>query len=292
MNKYLPEGYVKRENYEYTIEDLKSAIQSKRILEGIVNKSDSNLSLHLNLGEINGIIKVEDFELNNGHKGLNKNRVNCLVGKVVVFRVLKLEENADGTILAILSRREAQEEFKRNIIDKRGKGAILPSRVLRIEKYGLFCDIGCGVKGLLPIKNFCINRLTDLEKELECRDIFTVIDNIGTDGKIVLSHKELLGTWKEEASKFNVGDHVIGTVRSVESYGVFIELTPNLSGLAKVSNDLKYGDRVVVEVKSIRHKQLKVVVKVISLLDHESSKYTEFDYRFNGENIRKWRYEE
>ena len=34
-----------------------------------------------------------------------------------------------------------------------------------------------------------------------------------------------------EIAKFTVGDTVIGTVRSIQDYGIFVELTPNLSGL-------------------------------------------------------------
>lgn len=46
-----------------------------------------------------------------------------------------------------------------------------------------------------------------------------------------MTHKELLGTWMENASWFHPGETVRGEVRSVKEYGSFIELAPNLSGL-------------------------------------------------------------
>ncbi|MGL0910084.1 hypothetical protein ACSTB0_13670, partial [Faecalibacterium wellingii] len=42
----------------------------------------------------------------------------------------------------------------------------------------------------------------------------------------------LLGTWEENAAGFTVGETVVGIVRSVEEYGTFIEIAPNLAGLA------------------------------------------------------------
>jgi len=42
----------------------------------------------------------------------------------------------------------------------------------------------------------------------------------------VLTLRELLGTWSENAACFAAGETVVGIVRSVEDYGVFIEIRP------------------------------------------------------------------
>ena len=47
-----------------------------------------------------------------------------------------------------------------------------------------------------------------------------VIKSITEDQKITLSHKELLGTWEENAELFSAGQTVTGVIRSVEDYGV------------------------------------------------------------------------
>mgnify|MGYP002230072907 FL=1 len=46
----------------------------------------------------------------------------------------------------------------------------------------------------------------------------------------MLTLRELLGTWSENAACFAAGETVVGIVRSVEEYGVFIEIAPNLAG--------------------------------------------------------------
>lgn len=54
------------------------------------------------------------------------------------------------------------------------------------------------------------------------------IKNRDPQGRIVLTLRELLGTWSENAACFAPGETVVGIVRSVEDYGVFIEIAPNL----------------------------------------------------------------
>ena len=84
--------------------------------------------------------------------------------------------------------------------------------------------------------------------------------------RISLTHRELLGTWAQNAALFSVGETVRGVVRSIEPYGVFIELTPNLSGLAEPRADLRPGMAVSVYIKSILPQRMKVKLTIIDVL--------------------------
>ena len=83
---------------------------------------------------------------------------------------------------------------------------------------------------------------------------------------ITRTHKELLGTWLENASRFSEGDTVRGTVRGVMDYGCFVELAPNLSGLTDQREDLREGDGVSVTIRSIRPERMKIKLQVIEVL--------------------------
>ena len=52
--------------------------------------------------------------------------------------------------------------------------------------------------------------------------------------------RELLGTWEENAELFTPGETVTGVIRSIEDYGVFIELMPNLAGLAELEERIEF----------------------------------------------------
>jgi len=52
---------------------------------------------------------------------------------------------------------------------------------------------------------------------------------------------------------------VAGIVRSVESYGIFVELTPNLAGLAELKENVHAGQQASVFIKSILPNRMKVI---------------------------------
>ena len=71
-------------------------------------------------------------------------------------------------------------------------------------------------------------------------DIFGVVSSL-ENNRICLSQRELLGTWEENAALFSQGETVAGVVRSVESYGIFVELTPNLAGWRSPGKESGWG---------------------------------------------------
>ena len=83
-------------------------------------------------------------------------------------------------------------------------------------------------------------------------------------GKINLSYKEILGTWEENVQKFVQGMNVKGIVRETEKNknGIFIELTPNLVGMAEYSEGLEYGQEINVHIKKIDKEKRKVKLSI------------------------------
>ena len=56
----------------------------------------------------------------------------------------------------------------------------------------------------------------------------------------------------------------VGIVRSVEDYGVFIEIAPNLAGLAEPDTALHPGQTVSVYIKSILPDKMKIKLVVVN----------------------------
>lgn len=85
------------------------------------------------------------------------------------------------------------------------------------------------------------------------------------EGRVILSYKELLGTWEENAKQFEVGQKVKGIIRETEKNknGIFIELTPNLVGMAEYEEGLEYGQKVDVYIKRIDYERRKVKVLIV-----------------------------
>ena len=82
-------------------------------------------------------------------------------------------------------------------------------------------------------------------------------------GRVCLSQRELLGTWEQNVALFSQGETVAGIVRSVETYGIFVELTPNLAGLAEPHEGVQVGQHAGVYIKSILPDKLKLKLILI-----------------------------
>ena len=145
-------------------------------------------------------------------------------------------------------------------------GDVIPVRITHLEPFGAFADIGCGIVSLLPIDAISVSRIDHPKERFTVGMDIRAVVRMKDENRITLSHRELLGTWAQNAALFSVGETVRGVVRSIEPYGVFIELTPNLSGLAEPRADLRPGMAVSVYSKSILPQRMKVKLTIIDVL--------------------------
>ena len=147
-------------------------------------------------------------------------------------------------------------------------GDVIKSKVTHIEGFGAFVDIGCGIISLLSIDSISVSRIAHPSERLsvgEC--IYTVVKSIEDRGRIFVSSRELLGSWEENAALFSEGETVRGIVRGVESYGIFVELTPNLAGLAEFKENVSEGQTAAVYIKSIIPEKMKIKLIIIDSHD-------------------------
>lgn len=262
--KFMPEGW---DNVVSTLDktNIEKAIENNLTLQGIVINCDNNYNLHLDLGSCKGIIPRNEVEaIHLQPDGLPK--TNLCVGKVhkfVQFKVKEVEE--DGT--AILSRRNVQNEALNWVKNSLQVGDIVTGIVKRVESYGAFIEIGGGVVGLAHIEDLSVARIkTPFERVKIGQKLNVMVKSIDrNDGKVILSYKELLGTWEENANKFEVGQKTKGIVRETEKNknGIFIELTPNLVGMAEYKDGLVYGENVDVYIKRIDYERRKVKLFIV-----------------------------
>ena len=273
VNRYLPEGslYGTAENREALSSQasLERAAASGKILEGMAVLCDSEMALTVDLGCMRGIIPRGEAVYQPGGGETRDIAVITRVGKPVCFRVISIERNSAGESYAVLSRRAAQAECVRCGLSSLVEGDIIPASVTHLEHFGAFVDIGCGMVSLLPIDCVSVSRISHPADRLSVgTEFLTVVRGIerGADGlpmRFFVSRKELLGTWEENAALFDVGQTVTGIVRSVESYGVFIELTPNLAGLAEYRSDVTQGQAAAVYIKSLIPEKMKVKLVIV-----------------------------
>ena len=259
------------------------------MLEAPVVMCDAAHNLMVNLGCMKGIIPREEGALGIADGSTRDIALISRVGKPVCFVVTAITADGSGKPYALLSRRRAQELCRNHILTNRKKGDITEAKVTHLESFGAFCDIGCGNIALLPIDAISVSRISHpRDRFFIGENIRAVIKDIAPDGKITLSHKELLGTWEENAELFAPGQTVSGVVRSVEDYGIFVEITPNLAGLAEPKPGVYVGQQASVYIKSIIQEKMKIKLIIIDSFDTGYS--PEIKYFYSGDNISEWDY--
>ena len=267
-NSYHPEGTLLSscENHEYVSSrfGLEKALEKQKILEAVALLCDSDFNLHFDLGGIKGIMPREEVSYLPSGEEVKDIAVLTRVGKPVCFKVLGFKLQKDGKVAAILSRRAAQRECSLHYISTLVEGDIVPAIVTHLENFGAFVDIGCGIVSLLSIDSISVSRISHPRVRFSPGDrILAVVKTIDEYGRIYMSHRELLGTWEENAVLFTPGQTVAGVVRSIENYGVFVELTPNLAGLAELKEGVEINQNAAVYIKSIIPEKMKIKLIII-----------------------------
>lgn len=294
MKKYLPEGKIinshRNAHFLRSVENLREAYKNKIVLEGRVILCDNEHNLHIDLNCMKGIIPR-----NEGAIGIEEGETRDIaliskVNKAVSFIIEDFQFDEYGELYALLSRRKVQNECLEKYISLLNPGDIIDAKVCHMESFGVFADIGAGINALMPIDSVSVSRIPHPNVRFsQAQDIKAVVKFRDEFSRIVLTHKELLGTWEENANRFSVGQTVPGIIRSCEKYGVFVELAPNLAGLAEVTDDVKVGQSCSVYIKSIIPERMKIKLIIVDCFDDISPK-KQFDYYINDEHISSWRY--
>lgn len=263
---FPPEGL--RPPAVHTIQSLKNAAESGEILEAVAQRCDVNQALHFSLNGIAAVMERTEVTAP-WISGANRDiSVLSRVGRPTCFTVQSILTDEKGAPVAHLSRRAVQETAMEFFLEHLRPGSVLACRVTRLESFGVFLDIGCGIIAMLPIEHISVSRITHTKERFRTgqKMLAAVLSVDPERRRFTMTHRELLGTWLENASWFRPGETVPGIVRSVQPYGSFIELTPNLSGLADTREALTAGDRVSVYIKSIRPERMKIKLQVIEKL--------------------------
>ena len=236
---YPPEGL--RPPSSFTMQGLREALEQGTVLEDTALRCDAGHDLFFSLGGIRGRMPRAEV-LAPWISGAQRDiAVLSRVGKPTCFQVSALQADEKGAPLAILSRRAVQERAMDFFLEHLCPGSVVTAVVTHLESFGAFLDIGCGIVAMLPIEYISVSRISHPRERFQPgQRILAAVRSVDLEKRrFTMTHKELLGTWMENASWFSPGETVRGVVRSVKEYGSFIELAPTLSGLADARADLQ-----------------------------------------------------
>ncbi len=164
------------------------------------------------------------------------------------------------------------------------KQTVLPVKIEGIVNGGAIAMVE-GLRGFIPASRLSLSYIEDLESYL-LKDIeVQIIDVDQAENKLVLSAREILKEKERKAKEekiagINIGSIMTGTVESLQTYGAFIRLEDDLSGLVHISqisqkrikspkDVLNTGDTVNVKVIGIKDGKISLSMKALEEIKEE-----------------------
>lgn len=221
-------------------------------VEGVIPAKELSTSP---VEEINDIVKVGD-----------------VLDLVVISTIGKDKEN--GSYLLSKRRLDAKKVWE-DIEKDFQAGNVIEAPVTNVVKGGLVVDVG--VRGFVPASMVEDHFVADFSEYKGQTLTFKIVEIEPSENRLILSHKAVVETEKEEKKKavlanIHEGDTIDGRVARLTDFGAFVDLG-GIDGLvhvseishshvAKPSDILAVGDEVTVKVLSINPEQERVSLSI------------------------------
>jgi len=250
-----------------------------RLEEGMVVtgtiKNITEYGAFVDLGGIDGLLHITDMSWG---RVSHPSEVFKL-GDEVTVKVLRYNAETERVSLGL---KQTQDDPWENASKRYPVGTKITGKVVSLTDYGAFVEIEQGVEGLVHISEMAWGKPKHPSKVLkEQQEVECVVLEVDPAAKrISLGLKQLApDPWQDFASKYNPGDIIRGTVRSLTDYGVFVGIADGVDGMVHKSDlswtqrinnpsDLyKKGDEVEAIILSINHQEKKVSLGIKQLYE-------------------------
>lgn len=167
-----------------------------------------------------------------GDKGKILERLRSFIGTTMRVKVLDMDQKEDKLIF---SEKALWEEEQKDLLTKYKVGDVAEGTITAVADFGVFVGFD-GLEGLVHISEIAWQRIDNPGDLVKVGDkVRAQVLNI-QGSKIFLSMKALKDDpWKRVQERYTVGQSVEGRVLKVNPFGLFVELDPEIHGLAHVS---------------------------------------------------------
>lgn len=268
MNRGNTKKVVTEEDILNRINKFKAAKENNQRIEGLVKEVDQEFNLHVNLGMgLEGFVPRKEVTSLVDENGIPEEKSSTVkLHKYIQFKIKDIFETENPLKpRIILSSKDVELEVRKWMYMHLKPGMKLKGTVRGLTEYAAFVDVGGGVTGIIKIEDISRVRVKHANERFKYgQRIETVVKKYDRDtGRIELSYKELLGDFKENLKGIKEGEIVEGIVRAREKNGIYVELKPNLFGLAEHRSGIEYGQKVLVHVKKINMEKEKIKLTIV-----------------------------
>jgi small subunit ribosomal protein S1 len=211
---------------------LLESLKEGALVKGVV-KNLTDYGAFLDLGGIDGLLHITDM----AWKRVKNPSEIVNIGDEIEVKVLKYDREKNRVSLGL---KQMGEDPWLDLTRRYPEGARLHGKVTNLADYGCFVELEEGVEGLVHVsemdwtnKNVHPSKLVHIGQE--CDVIILDIDQ--ERRRISLGMKQCQSNpWEQFAATHNKGDRVVGVIKSITDFGIFIGLEGGIDGLVHLSD--------------------------------------------------------
>lgn len=194
-----------------------------------------------------------------GDKNKILEKLRSLIGDKLIVRIIDVNEAEEKLIV---SEKAIWEDEQKTVISQFKVGDVIEGVVTAVADFGAFVKFD-SLEGLVHISEIAWQRI-DHPRDLLNIGQTVKAEIIGIEGsKIFLSMKKLIADpWADVSERYAIGSLVEGTVLKVNPFGFFVELDPEIHGLAHVS---ELSDQPVADVTTIGKAGDTLTFRIVSI---------------------------
>ncbi|APS00899.1 30S ribosomal protein S1 [Pajaroellobacter abortibovis] len=251
------------------------ALEKDKIVKGVI-KNITEYGAFVDLGGVDGLLHITDMSWGR----VNHPNELFQLGDEVTLVVLNYNAENERVSLGL---KQVQENPWNHAEEAYPPGKKVQGKIMSIADYGAFVELEPGVEGLIHVSEMSWtkkvkhpSKLLEIGQEVECQ----VLEVDAKNKRISLGIKQLEpDPWNLFIEKYHPGDKVVGKVRSLTDYGVFVGIEEGVDGMIhrtdiswtlKINNPADFyqkGEDVEAIILSINHDEKKVSLGVRQLFD-------------------------
>ena len=218
---------------------LLTEIEPGQMREGLV-KNITDFGVFIDLGGVDGLLHITDMSWGR----ISHPSELVALGDKINIKILDFDKNTGRVSLGLkqLTPYPWGDIEKKYPVGKRIRG-----KVVSITDYGAFVELERGVEGLIHISEMSWTRhIKHPSRVVAIGDIVdAVVLSVDKENeKISLGIKQIEpDPWESIEQRYPIGSKVMGKVRNLTAFGVFIELEEGIDGLIHIS-DLSWTKRI------------------------------------------------
>jgi small subunit ribosomal protein S1 len=261
-------------------------LQEGMSVKGIV-KNLTDYGAFVDLGGVDGLLHITDMSW----KRIKHPSEIVNVGDEIDVKVLKFDRERNRVSLGL---KQLGEDPWVAIKQRYPENTRVKAVITNLTDYGCFAELEEGVEGLVHVsemdwtnKNIHPSKVVQLGDEVEVM----VLDIDEERRRISLGIKQCFqNPWDGFAEKFNKGDKISGSIKSITDFGIFIGLDGNIDGLVHLSDisweeagedavrNYKKGDEIETVILSIDPERERISLGIKQLEDDPFMDYaSEFE---------------